>query len=668
MRLFDEAGEAYEQVLQGRKASLEPGHADTMTTDSDMADLHTLQSVSQAQEPAKPQEVPTRPRKKPLHNLQTLNQMLKEKAMNERETDLFTWEEGRETDRSSMLEGKARSSKPTTQKLALSARLVKSPDHENSNLSRWDLKLMHSILKDRKAINQYDVGGFTPLAWALKTNQIDLARQFVDMGADVNAKLRDNGAALLIAARQSSPDALQYLLDHGADAHVVDCRGNTAIHIAVANPDDKVLDILLSYHTCSQAHGLPDPIPIDAFNNDGQTALHLAVTLPDPVKKSTLLLRHGASPSLPSANNDQPAWHMAIKGDHVALVEALLDFPEGSNQPGGSNSAINNFSLDGITPLQLAILEASEDMVRLLLSRGAEVNLPFLSDGSTPLLYCLNNHRLRIAEILLTTPPTTGSPSSSTSATAEIDVTTPDDLGWTPLHVAALKGYDALLRLMLDRPGADIELRNGTQSTPLHCAAAHGWDACVRLLLERGADGSAVDGAPVEEAVAGAGNGDNDDDSRLETRDPEKGGGGGGEVTNKTKNTKTKVKKLFPRDEPRIPRIVPIRTATASNARAEQTKTTKKAPFSRVKTGNTPLGLARRAAMGFACIEVLAEFGYTDPVPPPIPVAVPGVGSAATSFPSSVLRNRKADTDGASTIDTISVAGHVVAEKEKEFL
>ncbi|KAH9918246.1 ankyrin [Epithele typhae] len=67
----------------------------------------------------------------------------------------------------------------------------------------------------------------------------------------------------------------------------------------------------------------------------------------------------------------------------------------------------------------------------------------------------------------------------------------PDVVDWanvegkTPLHVAALKGNEELVRMLCDL-GADVDLADNEGNTPLHYASSWGHITIVQLLIERG--------------------------------------------------------------------------------------------------------------------------------------------------------------------------------------
>ena len=96
--------------------------------------------------------------------------------------------------------------------------------------------------------------------------------------------------------------------------------------------------------------------------------------------------------------------------------------------------------------------------------------------GYTPLHLAALKGESMVAEFLL-------------SHGAEVDAKTPE--GNTPLHFAALAGHKAVAELLLSR-GADVNGRNAFGATPLHLAAAKGFKAEAESLLAHHADLNAV--------------------------------------------------------------------------------------------------------------------------------------------------------------------------------
>ena len=121
-----------------------------------------------------------------------------------------------------------------------------------------------------------------------------------------------------------------------------------------------------------------------------------------------------------------------------------------------------------LTTLQQAAADGDEDMVRLLLSRGVDV------DGKegdvsneTALHVAAHFGHQHIVEILL-------------QAGALVDDL--DLQGQTPLHAAASSGQEAIARMLLMQ-GARLNCVDNAGDTPLHCAARYGRLEVVRLLI-----------------------------------------------------------------------------------------------------------------------------------------------------------------------------------------
>ena len=111
-------------------------------------------------------------------------------------------------------------------------------------------------------------------------------------------------------------------------------------------------------------------------------------------------------------------------------------------------------------------------MVRLLLSRGAEVNV-VSRNGWTALMIAAAKGYATVARVLL-----------RHGARPAI----PDIYGWTPLMRAVYAGHADVVRLLLESRRAEVNARDEHGDTALHRAAERGDLDSIRLLLRYGAD------------------------------------------------------------------------------------------------------------------------------------------------------------------------------------
>jgi len=152
----------------------------------------------------------------------------------------------------------------------------------------------------------------------------------------------------------------------------------------------------------------------------------------------------------------------AIKTGDQKKVEALLDAAPELVDGGGAA---------GMPPLMLALYARQKDIARLLVNRGAELNIySAAAMGDQAVL-----------ERELAKDP-------ALIATYSSD-------GWTPLHLASFFGHKEIAEILIAR-GADVQARsaNTMVNFPLHAAAAGQHTEVVAVLLANGAE---VDGRQV---------------------------------------------------------------------------------------------------------------------------------------------------------------------------
>ena len=166
--------------------------------------------------------------------------------------------------------------------------------------------------------------------------------------------------------------------------------------------------------------------------------------------------------------SDIPVLHLTCYLGIASLVEAELVLEGGDTEFG---EYINLEDKRGNTPLFLATLARSQDIVRILIDKGAKVNVKNM-ENRTPLHIAARVGDIEILRLLI---------SKGAAVNAR------DFHGEAPLHLAVRVGNEIIVDLLLDA-GANIEARGQSGNTSLHGAVETRNMAMVRLLLDKGAD------------------------------------------------------------------------------------------------------------------------------------------------------------------------------------
>lgn len=131
----------------------------------------------------------------------------------------------------------------------------------------------------------------------------------------------------------------------------------------------------------------------------------------------------------------------------------------------------------GLTALHWAVKEDHIDMVKYLISHGANVNITSPHSLETPLHTAAFNNKLSSADVLMENG---ADPSSKNKE------------GQTPLHISARVDALSLSELLIEK-GADVNARDNSNSTPVHIGALCCSFSVVKLLVQKGANVNAQD-------------------------------------------------------------------------------------------------------------------------------------------------------------------------------
>jgi len=179
-------------------------------------------------------------------------------------------------------------------------------------------------------------------------------------------------------------------------------------------------------------------------------------------------LVHGAESALPVCNVEATdALLKAAKADDLESAATAID--DGADVDAQDES--------GWAPLHWAARNGHEDIVKLLIDKGATIDIRTPISDSTPLHWAIYFRHEAIVSLLIDTGA---------------DINAQDKGGRTPLHDAAYKGHEAIAALLIDK-GATVDAKDESERTPLHDAAMKGHEAIVQLLIDSNANINAKD-------------------------------------------------------------------------------------------------------------------------------------------------------------------------------
>ncbi|MDQ7827276.1 MAG: ankyrin repeat domain-containing protein [Candidatus Eremiobacteraeota bacterium] len=261
--------------------------------------------------------------------------------------------------------------------------------------------------------------------------------------------------------------------------------GDTLLNYAVMNDDIAMVDFL----TKSGAE-------VNAGNQCLQTPLYL-VLIYSPANKqaiATHLINAGADVNAKDVMGKTILMQAAKTGD-LEIAKLLIS----------AGADVNDKDKNNSTSLHEAARFGRKKMIELLMASKADLNVKD-KEGNTPIKLAMRNGHIEAVNVLKTrgarieniTVFEAAALGDIESAKRLFDKN-PEILkrknkedGDTPLHYAARKGQNGMIRFLLSR-GADIEATNSHMETPLCSAVSEDNLETTEILLSQGARINSVD-------------------------------------------------------------------------------------------------------------------------------------------------------------------------------
>jgi ankyrin repeat protein len=233
-----------------------------------------------------------------------------------------------------------------------------------------DIEIARQLIKSGAQVDAATrIGGLTPLYLAAGAGNAAMIAELLNAGANARATNSVNGTtALMKAAGSGSADAVKLLLDHGADVNAKETGlDQTALMFAAAADRADVISILARHGADLKAASRVTRIQpqkdldSDDFPLDADLILH--ANLP-PGKEAAAAALAGRR-AVPTVSGGMTALLLAARDGRLAATRALLDAGADVNQPSAG---------DKTTPLVMAIVNGHFDTAKLLLDRDADPN------------------------------------------------------------------------------------------------------------------------------------------------------------------------------------------------------------------------------------------------------------------------------------------------------
>ncbi|KAM5358601.1 hypothetical protein ACJZ2D_015146 [Fusarium nematophilum] len=327
-----------------------------------------------------------------------------------------------------------------------------------------NIESVRVLLKAGVDPNAKKDGVYTPLCTSIRDNRNDIFQLLIANGADPNVPASEYPAFKCIThnrlhflpqlvaagANLGSPkgivetavsvnnlEALNWLMDQGLNPNEKNPKGHSPLTTAIRENRTEMVELLLSRGADPNIRGQDWPVCMAVRN--------------PPVLKRILAV-------LAEPRAFKGVMEMAVVANQLESVKLLL----------AAGVSVEDKNGGVFSPLTSAIREERREIVKYLVEEGgADINAP---GEHLPVVKALRRYRgdTEILEFLL------------------VHGADPNKVyrGWNGVMQAVENGDEQILRLLGEKSGFDLDVKDELGRTVTEIAASRGWDEAVDVLLE----------------------------------------------------------------------------------------------------------------------------------------------------------------------------------------
>lgn len=315
--------------------------------------------------------------------------------------------------------------------------------------------IVEILFKHNVKVNSEGGLELSPLAPAIAVADIETIEMLLKRNVDVDAVAQEDcsekfiihkgDTVLHLAVRKGCADIVKILVAHKVTVNVVNGLGHSPLHEAVKRERVEIVTTLIEAGA-----------DLYFCNKLGNTAFDLASPEMLSVIVDALVAKSKAEvPAGDAQKNDSDVYRLfvfAIDKDRIDIIERLL----------ANDVKVNMVDCYGRTPLYFAALSVRVEIARILLAKGAAVNVTIWINDDTTLHMAVRTGKTEMVEVLLQ---------------YGADINVKNRYGRTPLHYAAHRGEVAK---MLIAAGADFNSVDEDGNTPFDIASPE----AIRIMVE----------------------------------------------------------------------------------------------------------------------------------------------------------------------------------------